>query len=181
MVCFATEESVTVSLGILLNLELVCNFLSKYKLQTDSLLLVLHFIRTRFQWYHTHSNSRAISLASKEVLYKGLSLCLSSHQCLLMMHAAHIFNTNTLHSLSFTHILKSWMSDSIFFFFISYCFAPLLAFVVFVWLLSFVCLLFPDGRHRLHLCGFQVPRELFTALAQALILFPLASLYDGPF
>jgi hypothetical protein len=31
------------------------------------------------------------------------------------------------------------------------------------------------------LCGFQVPRELFTALAQALILFPLARLYDGPF
>lgn len=76
---------------------------------------MLHFIRTRFQWYHTHSNSRAISLASKAVLYKGLSLCLSSHQCLLMMHAAHIFNTDTLHSLSFTRILKSWTSDSIFF------------------------------------------------------------------
>ncbi len=56
-----------------------------------------------------------------------------------------------------------------------------LPFVVFVWLLGFVCLLFPDGRCRLHLCGFQVPRELFTALAQALILFPLAGLYDGPF
>lgn len=56
-----------------------------------------------------------------------------------------------------------------------------LPFVVFVWLLGFVCLLFPDGRRRLHLCGFQVPRELFTALAQALILFPLAGLYDGPF
>ena len=41
--------------------------------------------------------------------------------------------------------------------------------------------MFPDGRRRLHLCGFQVPRELFTALAQALILFPLAQLYDGPF
>lgn len=60
-------------------------------------------------------------------------------------------------------------------------FSLLLPFVVFVWLLGFVCLLFPDGRRRLHLCGFQVPRELFTALAQALILFPLAVLYDGPF
>lgn len=57
----------------------------------------------------------------------------------------------------------------------------LLPLVVFVWLLGFVCLLFPDGRRRLHLCGFQAPRELFTALAQALILFPLAGLYDGPF
>lgn len=44
---------------------------------------------------------------------------------------------------------------------------------VFVWLLGFVCLLFPDGRRRLHLSSFQVPREIFTALAQALILFPL--------
>lgn len=52
---------------------------------------------------------------------------------------------------------------------------------VFVWLLGFVCLLFPDGRHRLHLSSFQVPRELFTALAEALILFPLAGLYDRPF
>lgn len=52
---------------------------------------------------------------------------------------------------------------------------------VFVLLLGFVCLLFPDGRRRLHLSSFQVPREIFTALAQALILFPLAGLYDGPF
>lgn len=52
--------------------------------------------------------------------------------------------------------------------------------MVFVWLLGFVCLLFPDGRCRLHLCGFQVSSEGFTALAQALILFPLARLYDGP-
>lgn len=53
--------------------------------------------------------------------------------------------------------------------------------VVFVWLLGFVCLLFPDGRHRLHLSSFQVPREIFTALAEALILFPLVGLYDRPF
>lgn len=59
-------------------------------------------------------------------------------------------------------------------------FSPLTS-TVFVWLLGFVCLLFPDGRHRLHLSSFQVPREIFTALAQALILFPLAGLYDGPF
>lgn len=52
---------------------------------------------------------------------------------------------------------------------------------VFVWLLGFVCLLFPDGRHRLHLSSFQVPREIFTALAEALILFPLVGLYDRPF
>lgn len=52
---------------------------------------------------------------------------------------------------------------------------------MFVWLLGFVCLLFPDGRHRLHLSSFQVPREIFTALAEALILFPLAGLYDRPF
>lgn len=58
---------------------------------------------------------------------------------------------------------------------------PSLTSTVFVWLLGFVCLLFPDGRRRLHLSGFQVPREIFTALAQALILFPLAGLYDGPF
>lgn len=98
--------------GILLNLGLVCNFSSRRWLQTGSLLLALHFIRTRFQWYHTHSNSRAISLASKAVLYKGL--CLSSHQCLLMMHAAHIFNTDTLpsrcHSFS---ILTVQMSETI--------------------------------------------------------------------
>lgn len=53
--------------------------------------------------------------------------------------------------------------------------------VVFVWLLGFVCLLFPDGRHRLHLSSFQVPWEIFTALAEALILFPLVGLYDRPF
>lgn len=53
--------------------------------------------------------------------------------------------------------------------------------MVFVWLLGFVCLLFPDGRHRLHLSSFQVPREIFTALAEALILFPLVGLYDRPF
>lgn len=53
--------------------------------------------------------------------------------------------------------------------------------MVFVWLLGFVCLLFPDGRHRLHLSSFQVPRESFTALAEALILFPLVGLYDRPF
>lgn len=53
--------------------------------------------------------------------------------------------------------------------------------MVFVWLLGFVCLLFPDGRHRLHLSSFQVPREIFTALAEAFILFPLAGLYDRPF
>lgn len=58
---------------------------------------------------------------------------------------------------------------------------PLTPSVVFVWLLGFVCLLFPDGRHRLHLSSFQVPREIFTALAEALILFPLVGLYDRPF
>lgn len=84
-----------------------------------------------------------------------------------MMHAAHVFNIDTILSLSLIHI--------------SLFHSLLLTSVVFVWLLGFVCLLFPDGRRRLHLCGFQVPRELFTALAQALILFPLAGLYDGPF
>lgn len=53
--------------------------------------------------------------------------------------------------------------------------------MVFVWLLGFVCLLFPDGRHRLHLSSFQVPRAIFTALAEELILFPLVGLYDRPF
>lgn len=66
-----------------------------HKLQTGSLLLALHFIRTRFQWYHTHSNSRAISPASKQILSKELSLALFSYHCLLMMHAAHIFNIDT--------------------------------------------------------------------------------------
>lgn len=77
-----------------------------HKLQTGRLLLALYFIRTRFQWYHTRSNNGAISPASKEVLYKGLSLCLSPHQCLLMMHAAHIFNIDTLCSLSLIHTLN---------------------------------------------------------------------------
>lgn len=161
-------------------LELAHNFSSHHwhKLQTGSLLLALYFIRTRFQWYHTHSNSRAISQASKEVLYKGLSL--SSHQCLLMMHAVHVFNIDTLLSLSLIHTLNLCSHFSLFpSLFFSLCLP--LPLVVFVWLLGFVCLLFPDGRRRLHLCGFQVPRELFTALAQALILFPLAGLYDGPF
>lgn len=116
----------------------------------------------------------------KGILYKGLSLCLSSHQCLLMMHAAHVCNIDTLLSLSLIHTLNHCfhfsLSASL-----SVSLSLLLPFVVFVWLLGFVCLLFPDGRRRLHLCGFQVPRELFTALAQALILFPLARLYDGPF
>lgn len=71
-----------------------------------ALLLALYFIRTRFQWYHTHSNSGAISPPSKQVLYKGLSLCLSSHQCLLMMHAAHVFNIDTLLSPSLIHTLQ---------------------------------------------------------------------------
>lgn len=109
------EKSWLVSFGILPYLELAYNFSSHHwhKLQTGSLLLALHFIRTRFQWYHTHSNSGAISLASKEVLYKGLSLCLSSHQCLLMMHAAHVFNIDTPLSLSLIHTLNLCFSLSL--------------------------------------------------------------------
>lgn len=82
------------------------------------------------------------------------------------------FNIDTLCSIS--------LIDTLCFHFYLF-FSLTLPFVVFVWLLGFVCLLFPDGRRRLHLSGFQVPREIFTALAQALILFPLAGLYDGPF
>lgn len=92
------------------------------------------------------------------------------------MHAAHnFFNIDTLCSIPLVDTLNPCFHFCLFFFSLT------LPFVVFVWLLVFVCLLFPDGRRRLHLSGFQVPREIFTALAQALILFPLAGLYDGPF
>lgn len=91
------------------------------------------------------------------------------------------FYTLKLLKPDFTSLsLSFWLTFSLLVSF-SLSLSPSLPFVVFVWLLGFVCLLFPDGRRRLHLCGFQVPRELFTALAQALILFPLARLYDGPF
>lgn len=95
--------------AILPCLELLYNFSSHHwhKLQTGSLMLALHFIRTRFQWYHTHSNSRAISPASKWILYKALSLSLSSYLCLLMMHAAHVFNIDTFLLLSLIHISAS--------------------------------------------------------------------------
>lgn len=73
--------------------------------------------------------------------------------------------------LSLTPLIPACMSNSF----------PLTPSTVFVWLLGFVCLLFPDGRRRLHLSSFQVPREIFTALAEALILFPLVGLYDRPF
>lgn len=90
-----------------------------------------------------------------------------------MLHT--IFNIDTLCSIPLVDTLNPCFHFYLFFFSLT------LQFVVFVWLLGFVCLLFPDGRRRLHLSSFQVPREIFTALAQALILFPLAGLYDGPF
>lgn len=92
--------------------KLLYNFSSHlwHKLQTGGLLLVLHFIRTRFQWYHTHSNSRAISPASKRISYKVLPLPLSSCPCLLMMHAAHVFNIHTILSPSLIHISASMSS-----------------------------------------------------------------------
>lgn len=174
-------ESWPVSVGILPHLELAYSFSSLHwhGLQTGSLLLALHFIRTRFQWYHTHI--QAAEPVHHLLTTKGgfteriwLRLCLSPHQCLLTMHTISVFLTMSPSPLSFIHTLNLSVSISL---------SPTLSppFVVFVWLLGFVCLLFPDGRRRLHLCGFQVPRELFTALAQALILFPLAGLYDGPF
>lgn len=160
-------------------LELTRTFSSHHAFQTGSLLLALYFIRTRLRRCHTHSNSMAISLASKEVLYKGLSLSvfpLVSANDACCTHFLTSTPSAPCHSLTPSIFASISNSSS------SFSSSSLLShFTVFVWLLGFVCLLFPDGRRRLHLSGFQVPREIFTALAQALILFPLAGLYDGPF
>lgn len=166
---------------VLSYLALTCTFSSLHAFQTGSLLLTLYFIRTRLNAATHIQTARPSRQHQRMVLYKGLSLS--------------VFPLDSANDACRTRFL--------FFFYIDTpCSTPLidtlnllppsptplfplllssLTSTVFVWLLGFVCLLFPDGRRRLHLSSFQVPREIFTALAQALILFPLAGLYDGPF
>lgn len=58
-------------------LALTCTFSSLYALQTGSLLLTLYFIRTRLERCHTHSNSTAVSPASKDgFIQRVVSVCL---------------------------------------------------------------------------------------------------------
>lgn len=86
------------------------------------------------------------------------------------------FNVDTLCSMPLSDTLNLWLQFHLslsLFLSLSSCPSFALTFAVFVWPPGFVCLLFPDGRRRLHLSSFQVPREIFYCLGSS--AYPVSS------
>lgn len=153
------------------------NFSSLHELQTGRLLLTLYFIRTRLQWYHTFKQQGHLASIKEDFIQRVVSVpvfplvsandACGTHFLTLTPSAPYYSVTLSIFACISTSLSSSslalWHLLCLFGYPVLFVYCFQMADADFIW------------------AAFKFPERFFTALAQALILFPLAGLYDGPF